>query len=61
MNTRDAQALIEKLKELPPDRVAEFEDFVDFLAAKVRREQAGGALREMWSRMHNEELTEEIE
>ena len=31
MNTRDPQALIEKLKNLPPERVAEVEDFVDFL------------------------------
>ena len=31
MNTRDPQALIEKLKALPPEGVAEVEDFVDFL------------------------------
>lgn len=31
MNTRDPQALIEKLKSLPPERMAEVEDFVDFL------------------------------
>lgn len=31
MNTRDPHALIEKLKNLPPERVAEVEDFVDFL------------------------------
>ena len=34
MNTRDPQALIEKLKELPPERVAEVEDFVDFLRTR---------------------------
>ncbi len=34
MNTRDPQALIEKLKSLPPERVAEVEDFVDFLRAR---------------------------
>jgi len=34
MNTRDPQALIEKLKHLPPERVAEVEDFVDFLRAR---------------------------
>ena len=34
MNTRDPQALIEKLKNLPPERVAEVEDFVDFLRAR---------------------------
>jgi hypothetical protein len=31
MNMRDPQALIRKLKTLPPERVAEVEDFVDFL------------------------------
>lgn len=34
MNTRSPQALIEKLKNLPPERVAEVEDFVDFLRAR---------------------------
>lgn len=38
MNTRDPQALIEKLKALPPQRVAEVEAFVDFL--RTRDEQA---------------------
>jgi hypothetical protein len=28
------QTLIEKLKALPPERLAEVEDFIDFLAAK---------------------------
>ncbi len=34
MNTRDSQALIEKLKHLLPERVAEVEDFVDFLRTR---------------------------
>ena len=34
MNTRDPNALIEKLKHLPPERVAEVEDFVDFLRSR---------------------------
>ncbi len=37
MNTRDPQVLIEKLKSLPPERVAEVEDFVDCL--RTRDEQ----------------------
>lgn len=41
MNTRDPQAFIEKLKKLPPERLAEVEDFVDFLRA--RDEQARDA------------------
>lgn len=34
MNTRDPQALLEKLKALPLERMAEVEDFVDFLRAR---------------------------
>ena len=34
MNARDAHALIEKLKALPPQRQAEVEDFVDFLCSR---------------------------
>ncbi|HEU0156790.1 MAG TPA: hypothetical protein VFQ82_12020 [Stellaceae bacterium] len=33
----DAQALMEKIRALPPERLSEVEDFVDFLAAKTRR------------------------
>ncbi len=31
MNIRDPQALMDKLKQLPPERIAEVEDFVDCL------------------------------
>lgn len=41
MNTRDPQALIEKLKDLPPGRLAEVADFVDFL--RTREEEARNA------------------
>ena len=34
MNARDPHALIKKLKRLPPERVAEVEDFVDFLRSR---------------------------
>ena len=39
MNTRDPHALIEKLKTLPPERVAEVEDFVDFLRTRGQDQQ----------------------
>jgi len=32
--TTAEQVLIEKIKQLPPERVAEVEDFVDFLRAR---------------------------
>ena len=34
MNKQSEQAIIEKIKGLPPERVAEVEDFVDFLRAR---------------------------
>ncbi len=34
MNTRDPQSLFKKLKSLAPERVAEVEDFVDFLRTR---------------------------
>ncbi len=40
MNTRDPQTLIEKLKSLAPEQIAEVEDFVEFLAAKASRRAA---------------------
>jgi uncharacterized protein DUF2281 len=39
MNTRNEQALLEKLKQLPPERVAEVEDFVDFLRTRGDAQQ----------------------
>jgi hypothetical protein len=35
-----AQALIEKIQALPPERLEEVESFVDFIAAKSRRQTA---------------------
>lgn len=37
--TVSEQVLIEKIKQLPPERMAEVEDFVDFLCAKESQEQ----------------------
>jgi hypothetical protein len=34
MNTQTAQVILEKLKDLPSERLAEVEDFVDFLRAR---------------------------
>lgn len=33
----DTQALLDKIQALPAERIAEVEDFVDFLATKTRR------------------------
>ena len=33
----DTQSLIDKIEALPPERRAEVEDFVDFVATKARR------------------------
>lgn len=56
MNTRDPQALIEKLKTLSPERMAEVEDFVDFLRvreqdralSRVATRVAEPAFAEVW-------------
>ena len=34
MNTQTEQLLLAKLKALPPERLAEVEDFVDFLTSR---------------------------
>lgn len=34
MNTGHIQQMVKKLKALPPERVAEVEDFIDFLQAR---------------------------
>ena len=39
MNNPNEQALLEKLKTLPPERVAEVEDFVDFLRMRGDAQQ----------------------
>jgi len=40
----DATLLIQKIQALPPDRVVEVEDFVEFITARIRRENAFGRL-----------------
>ncbi len=39
MNSPNEQAILEKLKALPPERVAEVEDFVDFLRTRGDAQQ----------------------
>jgi len=39
MNNPNEQALLEKLKQLSPERVAEVEDFVDFLRTRGAAQQ----------------------
>ncbi len=56
-----AEALLAKLKILPPERLSQVADFVEFLASQEQRRQAGEALRAMWARMPQEALTDEIE
>ena len=59
MNARIEESILEKLKQLSPERLAEVEDFVEFLAAKDRREQAIGRLRALRQRQPPEEITEQ--
>jgi hypothetical protein len=55
-----AESLLAKLKNLPPERLGQVADFVNFLATQEQRRKAGEELRAMWARMP-EELTDEIE
>ena len=43
--------LIEKLQKLPPQRLAEVRDFVEFLAAREERDLAGARLGESLARL----------
>jgi hypothetical protein len=45
MNAQAVEALIEKLKSLPPEQRAEVEDFVDFLKARKERGRDAAAQR----------------
>lgn len=68
MTAIEAQ-LIERLKKLPPARMAEVVDFVEFLAAKEERAAAGQRLGAMLARLDaldlppisEEEIAGEIE
>ena len=68
MATIDA-TLIEKLQKLPPQRLAEVKDFVEFLAAREERAVAGARLGESLARLDalnlpplsDEEITAEIQ
>lgn len=46
-----APALIQKLQQLPQQRLAEVEDFVEFLAARESRTAAGIRLGEAFSKL----------
>ena len=59
MNARIEETILQKLKQLSPERLAEVEDFVEFLAAKDRREQAIQRLRALRQRQPSEEITEQ--
>lgn len=39
------QSLVDKLNELPPERVAEVEDFIDFLRQRRQAKPAAGRQR----------------
>ncbi len=43
---QNTQALIEKIQSLPTDRIAEVEDFVDFLKQRTRLRRATTANKE---------------
>lgn len=46
-----ASELIEKLQRLPPQRLAEVQDFVEFLAAREERAAAAQRLTEAFAKL----------
>ena len=56
LNRQHEKAIIEKLRTLPPERVAEVEDFVDFLRGRAAERAlvsaaaklSEGALQNVW-------------
>ena len=59
LNHQHEQAIIEKLRALPPGRVAEVEDFVDFLRSRNEERAMIGAVAKLaessFSRVWNNE------
>ena len=49
--------LIERLKQLPPMRVAEVADFVEFLAARESRARAAAGLGQAMTKLHALQLS----
>ena len=43
------EALLAKLKILPPERLGQVADFVNFLATQEQRRKAGEELRAIWA------------
>jgi hypothetical protein len=52
------QEVLDKLRDLPPERQKEVLDFVDFLKAKNGPKKPGGGLRGLWKDL-NIQITEE--
>ena len=49
---------MEKIRKLSPERLAEVEDFVEFLTAKEQRQQALDRLRALRERLPEGEITD---
>jgi len=45
MQFDEIEPLVDKLMELPPERLAEVEDFIDFLRSRVQVKRAGASQR----------------
>ena len=64
-----AQGLMQKIQSLPPERVAEVVDFVEFLAARVQRAAAAQRLTDAMARldalnlpaMSDDEINDEVQ
>ncbi len=61
MNAQAIEALIEKLKALPPEQRAEVEDFVEFLSVRAKKRQIDRLFDTMGQLAHLEPPLSEAE
>lgn len=58
MNQPAEDALIAKIRALPAERIAQVEDFVNFLATQERRREAAARLQALRDQLPPEEITD---
>lgn len=61
MNQRVEEALIQKIRQLSAERLAQVEDFIDFLATQERKRQAFERIHKLHERLPPAEITDEEE
>ena len=58
MNTRAEASLIERIRQLPPERLAQVADFVEFLTAQEARRAAIQRFEQLRQKLPAQEITD---